>query len=1037
MAKDTILGKGWNITFGTLEKNDQHVSIELQDGTQSTAVRDSLSGSNYITKDFWKLSMPLGGTPILQLSDGTKITFGRSGIAGDPLYYATKIQKNNNVVDITYIQNGAIANAVKTVTYKTSGTSKNITFNYKAGSNHLQSISWGSSTDLKYLVFTYSNDDQTLASVTMPEGDHWDYTYELKTVAMRYNFLVKTVTTPTGGVYSYEFDTFYKGCGMASKIQGGVSEKSVNDGLTSGTWTYNYQSDINQDADITTITEPLGRKSVYYFYGLGSQYNQTCYKYGLMRSKTMIDGDLSESTTYNWSKLSGPISTIGYSAVCACNDTYTYVPVLDTEITTRDGTTYRTDYSDYDAYGNPGKIVETGSNTRTTTTAYWNDISRNMVKGKPKQVDIMGDTGFPGVFSTSYDYHTADEATFGKIKKVTKYGIATQYVFDAQGNLDAVTDANNQTTYYDWSNGAVSSIINPEYTISRETNWDGTIASETNGRGFTTLYTYDNNMRLLSTTPPLGNPTIITYLYDVDYYLEGKSETRGAFVKTTSFDGLGREISIWDSVGIMATTFYKANGLKESTATNIGDTVLFDNLERIKNITHQDNSVITYQYANNAEIHIYDEVNNQTHQKFSYFGSPEEHHLTYLRDALNTVTEYSYNILGSLLTTTTSGLTRSFTYYPTNQLQTETHPESGTTTYTRYPTGHLMQKSENGQTITYTYDAINRLKTATSGSFFQKFWYDKSDNITQMTSYGVDIVQNHDAANRLTSKDSTINGQKNRISYTYDANDNITGITYPSGLLVNYSYNGLNQITRVSGFGAELSGIEYYTAASAPRTGLLKSYTRSNGQKVSFAWDKRRRMYSNGHPQLALNYRYDARGNLTQLLRPGKGQSFTYDGINRVTTANGPWGSGVFGYDSLDNRTLKTLGSKTTYYIYSNNKLTEQTGKTYGYSGANINRIGDYTFSYDPFDNVQTSNNGSIVAGQYLYDAQNDRAYKKSGSTTTLYHYGQSGNVLSELDQSGSGVMDYIYLNNMLVARSSGKPKAVVAPWLMLLLDGK
>jgi YD repeat-containing protein len=556
----------------------------------------------------------------------------------------------------------------------------------------------------------------------------------------------------------------------------------------------------------------------------------TCFKHGLTQSKIITDtnGSVLKSTEYEWSRLTDQIATSPYSAQCACRDAYTYVPILESENTTIDGTAYRTDYERYDAYGNPEKIVETGSNTRTTTNTYWTNPTRNMVKGKLATTQIEGDVDFLGTFNSSYEYSTDSETTFGRLKKITTYGIPIEYGYDDNGNLYWVKDAINPATFYEWKNGSVSQIINPIYTVTRAINRDGTVASETNGRGFTTYYEYDNDMRLALITPPIGNQTTIDYRYDSDGFLVRKDETRGAFTTYTDYDGLGREERTRNSLGVITRNTYQPNGLRASISSNIGDTTLFDNLERIQKIIHQDDNYIKYNYSNNVEVSIIDEKGDQTLQSFGHFGNPEEKYLTSVKDAEFQDTFYQYNVLGSLLETSRDGLTRNFTYYNTNILKSETHPESGTTTYLRYATGNLWKKTENNKTTEYIYDDLNRLKSAKSANYSQNFWYDKADNTEKMTSVGVSVNLVHDAANRLTSKTSTINGQSGALSYTYDNNDNVTNIVYPSGLSVSYKINNLNQITQVSGFGASLNNVEYYLSDSGTQIGLPKSYTRSN-----------------------------------------------------------------------------------------------------------------------------------------------------------------------------------------------------------------
>ncbi len=78
--RDCLLGHGWTIHYGILTEKGGSVIIELQDGTQSVAVKEPEGGGHFITKDFWKLYYPPSSPPILTMTDGTIITFGKKKV---------------------------------------------------------------------------------------------------------------------------------------------------------------------------------------------------------------------------------------------------------------------------------------------------------------------------------------------------------------------------------------------------------------------------------------------------------------------------------------------------------------------------------------------------------------------------------------------------------------------------------------------------------------------------------------------------------------------------------------------------------------------------------------------------------------------------------------------------------------------------------------------------------------------------------------------------------------------------------------------
>ncbi len=60
-----------------------------------------------------------------------------------------------------------------------------------------------------------------------------------------------------------------------------------------------------------------------------------------------------------------------------------------------------------------------------------------------------------------------------------------------------------------------------------------------------------------------------------------------------------------------------------------------------------------------------------------------------------------------------------------------------------------------------------------------------------------------------------------------------------------------------------------------------------------------------------LEYSYDGIGNATGIedhISSSNDRFMQYDSLDRLTGANGSWGSGSFSYDEIGNRTLKNIG---------------------------------------------------------------------------------------------------------------------------------
>lgn len=285
-------------------------------------------------------------------------------------------------------------------------------------------------------------------------------------------------------------------------------------------------------------------------------------------------------------------------------------------------------------------------------------------------------------------------------------------------------------------------------------------------------------------------------------------------------------------------------------------------------------------------------------------------------------------------------------------------------------------------------------------------------------------------------------GKNSSLGFTYDGNDNLKIIRYPSGKRATYSYNGLNQVTGISGFGGAISNVRYYTSGTS--LGLLRSFRFGNSQTTTLSYDKRRAMIRTAAGALNLGFQYnDKRGNMTGLvnyLKQGKDKTFSYDNLNRLKSFNGPWGKGLFEYQADGDRTRKVRGGNIIY-SYSSNRMISATGTPYRYnSDGDMTRAGSLYFDYTSFHHLWRVRKSTKNIATFGYDGNGNRIYKKAGSTTEIFLRSPDGNILAELDGSGQSKREYIFLNGKMVAKfGQGQfgRKAVVAPWLYLLLGNK
>jgi RHS repeat-associated protein len=295
-------------------------------------------------------------------------------------------------------------------------------------------------------------------------------------------------------------------------------------------------------------------------------------------------------------------------------------------------------------------------------------------------------------------------------------------------------------------------------------------------------------------------------------------------------------------------------------------------------------------------------------------------------------------------------------------------------------------------------------------------------------------------ADRRTN--GTVTGQTN---YAYNLAGAVTVLTYPFiGFQITYGYDTAGRTRSAAHVGWS---VNYVTQATYAPHGALASV--KYGESGTFAIPGTYTFNSRLQPQRIKIERNDATGCLDAPSVPGVGcvldlvynfnagvanngnvlgitnrrdanrnQSFTYDELNRVKTAqsqatSGPhdWGLS-FTYDVWANLLSQTVTKGDDVPMLSvtagNTNRLSSPGFSYDAAG-NMIANGSATYSYDA-ENHLTSTAGV----SYVYDGDGRRVKKSNG---TLYWYGMSGEVLVETDLAGSFLREYVYFNGQRVAK--------------------
>ena len=928
----------------------------------------------WLTTDFWRYD---AAARTLYMPNGWVATYEQAGNPSGGIMLEEVHDQFGNSITPHWTRSGQrpwlLENVVQTVADNgNGGRTRTVSFEYTGNNPRLpssmvfESRRWNYSYDFLVPGTAFYN----LTGVQLPENPGWTFAY----TQAGWNGSV-SVTLPTGGTVSYTFVENDLG-GAAPKLSqittGGY-------GIQGGTWTFSFSGSVS------TVTTPSNRQ-IRYEHG----WHQTSPGNWTLDRKTLTkDGQeiASVATTY---------TGIPFEVFVGWTQ---QVPLR--RVITQDGQVFATDFqysgANFGDYLRPNLITESSStqtNTRVTARSFDYGFTP-YIPGKigSESVSVAGET-----FSTTYSY---DHAT-GFMQSATRAGVTTTFQRDAMGNGVSSTDADGHWTAAAFQWGAPQTVNTPTSSIVRELNSDGTIALENRG-GAITMFSYDNLGRVRTVVPAEGAGSLTEYGSDGHTITVSRA---GAWTQTT-VDGFGRPTSTTNADGVQTVTTYDVEGFKTFQShpftgqSSGGDNFTYDPLGRVKTITHSDNSTVEYAY-NGTSVSIKDENDHTTIQEWTVFGDPSDARLVKVTDAAGGQWSYSYNALGSLTRVHgPEGPDRIWQYNGANQLDSDTQPESGSTRYAYYADGLLHRKTDaaNAETL-YEYDGDHRLTKidAPGNADDLTFAYDGRGNRTQALSAGVASTFEFDGANRLRMREDRVQGQIFITRFDYDARDNLSQITYPSGRLVTYEYDAADRIIKARANGTVIAdAFEYHPS------GATKAFTRGNNIRETMTLDSRLRPDHLASGPVDLTYRYDSVGNVKQIIdpRPNASSDFAYDAIDRLTDVFGVGGTS-YTYDAQGNRKTKGSGAGQVTYNYdaATNRLL---------SSASTNSVETGTFTYSPTGNLLTDTNvpsGSIFT--YTYTSRNQMATAQLGTgPITRYTYDADG--LRTVKSSAAGEQYYVY----------------------------
>jgi RHS repeat-associated protein len=1061
------------------------------------------------------------GTATIITPDGGKTSVGNSP-------YSTSSSLTNTNGNFLTTNGTTYTDTLGATALTISGTAPNpVTYSFanSAGGTSTVTVNYTSYTIQTSFgcsgITEYSATGNLITSITMPDNSQYQFTYEQTPGnAGHVTGRIASVTLPTGGVISYTYTGGSNGINCSDGTAAGLT-RTVSG---AGSWTYTRSP--NGSLWQTTVNDPLNNQTVLNFATYNGAYYET--------SRTVYQGSSTSgssllSVTHCWNATCTP----GVSATITSLDIYTQ-PTGASSAAHQEFT--------YNSYGLPTSVLEWdyGATTVTRNTTINYASPGNGIVDHPSEVIVTNGSGAtvadtqisydqtaltPTSSAPNHDYtnYSSSFTQRGNATTIKKLVSGSTYVtttnsYDDLGNLRSTTDANGDTTSFDYTDNYSDGVNHNTQAFVTQTTlpntgvahvlknkyyWPtGMLYQATDQNSQVTTYSYDSMWRPTTTSYPDGGQTTLSYPDPNTITKAVKLSSTASDNSTLKFDGFQRENQIqhaspsgtafvdvtYDALGRPATI---SNPYFNTTDPTYGTVAAsYDPLDRVTKITLQDGSSSSVDYTQPTCPVMTDEAGKKIKQcsdglgrLISVFEDPT---------GLNYETDYQYDALGNLLridqkgsapTDSTQWRTRTFSYDALSRMLSVSNPESGTVTYTYDGNGNVLTKvapapNQTGTatvTTSYSYDALNRLtqKSYSDGKTPPvNFLYDTATGwtnptITQSNLIGrlSEIYSNTNATGeQVFSYDSmgrvVMNNQcapsncgtgNYPVSAAYDLAGNLTSLTYPSGRVVTYSYNSANwldqvQFTSWNGSAPSGGAYNYWTAADNNfyASGVPKSWTTGSGITQTEVLNPRLQLQEQkiNNPSIATfadhiyGYGTQNNGSVTSIsdqLNSSRTQTFTYDVLNRLSTANeSRWGLSYV-YDAWHNRLQQNLTSGSAGQIQitvdGNNHIqgapsgcTIANRYCYDAAGNLLHDNFDHQYVYDAESRMIQVDGG---AHNYTYALDGNRVRKDvSGSASTEYIYFQ-GVAITERNVSTGSWSDYIFGNGKRIARAQAVDNAL------------
>jgi RHS repeat-associated protein len=883
--------------------------------------------------------------------------------------------------------------------------------------------------------------------------------------SLPYPEAISSVALPDGTSIRYTYDPPASlAAPSTSKIQRLVKVERLDTASTIvDSTTFSY-GDSRFPQHLTAITDFNGDQIASYAYDSRGRGTSSAHADGV-DSYTIVDTEPSGELVRSVTNSLGKIAHYHFAKTGTGNPQFRLTSIVgEASANTAASTTSIT-------YG-ADNFIATETDEEGRTTSYTRDT-----RGRP--TTIVEAQGTPQERTTTITWNPS----FNVPDRIARPGLQTDYTYTPSGQLQTVTETDTttqtvpystagqtRTWTYTWGTGGrLASINGPkpvdaqgkDDTVSFAYDASGNLLSSTNGLGqITTFATYDTNGRPRTMTD--ANNVVTAFTYDAlgrPKTMTIKHPTDASLDATTSFDydAHGRVTGITLPETDKLIIDYNKAGQVIAIRAPSGERVDYQ-VDPDGNITSEiakrSDGTIARQIKR-----TFDELGrtlteaqvppNTTHWSYDKAGNPTQitapngGATTQAFDALNRVVSTVARDGGTFartydasdnLTSYTDGIsvTTQFVRDGFGDVVQETSPDRGTSTYYYNEAGELTASIDGrGQRIDHTRDVLGRVtQTVPAGRPASESISYTWDTPGFIGSYGVGRLSSvsdgtgttsfaYDHRGNLIDKRQMIGSGTADLVYGYDLADRVTQISYPSGRIVQYTYDSKGRVSQVQT--KALASDPNWTVLASGMTyepfGSVKAMALGNGLSVANDWGNEgqlvsRRLFTttSGANVSWLGYSYDGDGNIgaiRDLVDDSSSVYFGYDANDRLALTSrvldSPPSAETYAYNTGTNRLASLTDASGMRSISYDNR-----GNTIGETRPGGMRV---STSYDGYGRLLTYNRSGDPAQTNAYNGLDERVSVTSGSLAHSFVYDPDGRLIGEYDSTGAPIAETIWLS--------------------------